>query len=155
LATKRKGKAGPGLDGRGIALVAALLLVGAFVVSFARGLGWPSGPGDDSPAGNTAEPTSLAEERRGRVDVRNATARAGLAADVTGRLRDAGFDVVHYGNADSSPDSSAVIDRIGNPDIARAVANELGIERIRTDVDSSLYLDATVILGVDFELRRR
>jgi hypothetical protein len=48
-----------------------------------------------------------------------------------------------------------VIDRIGNPDIARAVANELGIERIRTAVDSTLYLDATVILGVDFELRRR
>jgi hypothetical protein len=155
MAKRARNKARPAIDGRSVVLIGVLLLVGAFVVSFARGLGWPSGSGDDSPAGNTAAPTSIDEEKRGRIDVRNATTRAGLAADVTDRLRDAGFDVVHYGNAENGPDSSAVIDRVGDPAVARAVADALGIERILTEVDSSLYLDATVILGVDFELRRR
>lgn len=142
-------------DPRNLVLAAALLLVGAFVISFARGLRWSVRTADASPAGNTAVTAAPYEERRGRVDVRNATATSGLAADVTDRLRAAGFDVVHYGNADTVPDSSAVIDRIGNPDIARAVADALGINRIRTAVDSTLYLDATVILGIDFQLPGR
>jgi hypothetical protein len=142
-------------DPRNLVLAVALLLVGAFVISFARGLRWSVRTADASPAGNTAVTAAPYEERRGRVDVRNATATSGLAADVTDRLRAAGFDVVHYGNADTVPDSSAVIDRIGNPDIARAVADALGINRIRTAVDSTLYLDATVILGIDFQLPGR
>jgi hypothetical protein len=142
-------------DPRNLVLAAALLLAGAFVISFARGLRWSVRSADASPAGNTAATATPFEERRGRVDVLNATATSGLAADVTDRLRAAGFDVVHYGNADTVPDSSAVIDRIGNPDIARAVADALGIDRIRTAVDSTLYLDATVILGIDFQLPER
>jgi hypothetical protein len=142
-------------DPRNLVLAAVLLLVGAFVISFARGLRWSGRSADASPAGNTAVTAAPFEEPRGRVDVRNATATSGLAADVTDRLRAAGFDVVHYGNADTVPDSSAVIDRIGNPDIARAVADALGINRIRTAVDSTLYLDATVILGIDFQLPGR
>jgi hypothetical protein len=142
-------------DPRNLVLAAALLLVGAFVISFARGLRWSVRTADASPAGNTAVTAAPYEERRGRVDVRNATTTSGLAADVTDRLRAAGFDVVHYGNADTVPDSSAVIDRIGNPDIARAVADALGIKRIRIAVDSTLYLDATVILGIDFQLPGR
>jgi hypothetical protein len=142
-------------DPRNLVLAAALLLVGAFVISFAHGLRWSVGTADASPAGNTAVTAAPYEERRGRIDVRNATSTSGLAADVTDRLRAAGFDVVHYGNADTVPDSSAVIDRIGDPDIARAVADALGINRIRTAVDSTLYLDATVILGIDFQLPGR
>lgn len=142
-------------DPRNLVLAVALLLVGAFVISFARGLRWSVRTADASPAGNTAVTAAPDEERRGRIDVRNATTTSGLAADVTDRLRAAGFDVVHYGNADTVPDSSAVIDRIGNPDIARAVADALGINRIRTAVDSTLYLDATVILGIDFQLPGR
>lgn len=143
------------IDGRTIALVGALLLVAAFMLSFVRGLAWPAGTGGDEPAGNAGTSLHPDEDRRGRIDVRNATTRPGLAADVTGRLRDAGFDVVYFGNADVVPDSSAVIDNIGNPSIARAVADELGIRRVLTRVDSTLYLDATVILGVDFEAGRR
>ncbi|HUF69306.1 MAG TPA: LytR C-terminal domain-containing protein [Longimicrobiales bacterium] len=142
-------------DPRNLVLAAALLLVTAFVISFARGLHWSVRTADVSPTGNTAVTAAPDEERRGRVDVRNATTTSGLAADVTDRLRAAGFDVVHYGNADTVPDSSAVIDRIGNPAIARAVADALGINRIRTAVDSTLYLDATVILGIDFQLPGR
>jgi hypothetical protein len=139
---------------RSVLLIGALVLVAAFFVSFLRGVGWPSG--SDADSGSTEASTVVPEEdRRGRVEVLNATTRPGLAADVTDRLRDAGFDVVHFGNAETVPDSSAVVDRIGNPDIVREVAGELGIERIRTNVDSTLYLDVTVILGIDFEPRRR
>lgn len=143
------------IDGRTLGLVGSLILVAAFLLSFVRGLGWPARVGGDEPAGNAGTSLYPDEDRRGRIDVRNATSRPGLAADVTGRLRDAGFDVVYFGNADVAPDSSAVIDNIGNADIARAVADELGISRILTRIDSTLYLDATVILGVDFETRGR
>jgi len=139
---------------RSIVLIGALVLVAAFLVSFLRGVGWPSGSAADEGTADTS--TTIQEaDLRGRVEVLNATTRSGLAADATDRLRDAGFDVVHFGNAETVPDSSAVVDRIGDADIARAVADELGIDRIRTNVDSTLYLDVTVILGVDFELRRR
>jgi len=144
-----------GIASRDIALVAALLLAGAFAVSFARGLGWPGASATSEAAANDAAVPDLVEERRGRLDVLNATTRAGLAAEVMDRLKDSGWDVVSYGNAETVPDSSAVIDRIGNPAIARAVADELGIGRVLTAVDSSLYLDATVVLGVDFELKKR
>jgi hypothetical protein len=143
------------VDPRSVVLIVALLVVTAFVLSFVRGLGWPAGAEEDTPAGNTPAIINTEVERRGRIDVRNATTRQGLAAAVTDRLRDAGFDVVYYGNAETVPDSSVIIDHIGDPDIARAVGDALGIERLRTAIDSTLYLDATVILGVDFELPGR
>ena len=138
-----------------VALVAALLLVGAFLVSFARGIVWP-GARASAPAEDTEEavvdPGTI---RRGRIDVRNASDVPGVARDVMARLRDAGFDVVNYGNAEKTPDSSAVIDRVGGGAVAKAVAAELGIERITTQIDSTLFIDATVILGVDWNPGRR
>ena len=49
-----------------------------------------------------------------------------------------------------------MIDRIGDPVSARKVAYALGIreERIETDIDSTLYLRATVIIGDDYRSLR-
>lgn len=142
------------LNTESVVLVAALLMVAAFVVSFARGIGRP---GERVPAatGETAEAViDPGTVQRGRIDVRNASNIPGVARDVMARLRDAGFDVVNFGNADLS-DSSAVVDHVGGAAIAKAVAAELGIDRITTRIDSTLFLDATVILGVDWNPRRR
>jgi LytR cell envelope-related transcriptional attenuator len=137
------------------ALTLTLALVGAFVVSFVTGLG---GGAREAATASIERPTLPAadpgRDPRGRVEVFNATKKAGVARDATVRLRDAGFDVVNFANASIVPDSSRVIDRIGRPDIARAIASELGITRVITVLDSTLYVDASVILGVDWKAKR-
>lgn len=88
---------------------------------------------------------------RVRVEVLNGGGRAGMARAATDRLRDGGFDVVFYGNEGAfDRDSSVVLDRVGRPDMARAVADQLGIPRVLSQPDSNLYLDATVLLGEDW-----
>ena len=80
----------------------------------------------------------------------NAAGVAGLARTATERLRDRGFDVVYFGNAESfGVDTSVVLDRVGRPQVARDVAAALGISRVESRPDSTLYLEATVVLGRD------
>jgi hypothetical protein len=88
-------------------------------------------------------------EERVRVEVLNAGGVAGMAASATDRLREAGFDVVHFGNAGSfdAGRPSAVIDRVGRADFARAVAASLGIDNVLSEPDPNLFLDVTVVVG--------
>jgi hypothetical protein len=132
------------------AAAAGLLVVClAFLASF--GLGLRRGPGVDAPPEPAALHITLGERPVGRVEVLNASGRAGLARSVTAQLRDAGFDVVFYGNAAGfDGDSSVVIDRTGRDEVARAAGRHLGIGRIRTDRDTTLFLDATVVVGRDW-----
>jgi LytR cell envelope-related transcriptional attenuator len=138
-----------------VALILTLALVGAFVVSFISGLGGASHAdataGIEKPSLPAVDP---GRDPRGRVEVFNATKKAGVARDATVLLRDAGFDVVNFANAAIVPDSSRVIDRSGRPDVARAIASELGISRVVTVLDSTLYVDASVILGVDWTAKK-
>jgi hypothetical protein len=65
--------------------------------------------------------------------------------------RGVGFDVVFFGNAGRFDHvRSVVLDRTGDPARARAVAAALGIDSIATPLDSTLFLDATVVLGADW-----
>lgn len=85
------------------------------------------------------------------VDVRNAGGVDGLARMATDHLRGAGFDVVSLGNARTfGHDATAVIDRVGDPEKAAAVARALGVQRIASEPDSNLYVDVTVRLGSDW-----
>lgn len=89
-----------------------------------------------------------------QVEVLNGCGVSGVAGDMTMHLRSLGFDVVHTGNHSSqNVAETVVIDRTGNMDAARQVAVALGLpeERVQTDVSADHYLDATVILGVDYE----
>lgn len=130
----------------------ALLLVGAGVLvllgSMVAGLASGSGPrGDGGPGG---APESGPEERV-RVEVLNAAGVPGLARAATDRLRSAGFDVVYYGNAPTfGRDTSVVLDRLGKPGVARDVARAADIPLVQERRDTSLYLEATVILGRDW-----
>lgn len=131
----------------GLALTSLAVLV--LLASMALGLR-ASGTGDDWEMLPVSLPVSGSE--RVQVEVLNGAGIDGLARETTDRLRARGFDVVFFGNAGSQArDSSVVLDRGRNPEGAARVARELGINRVEVAVDTTLYLDATVILGPDWE----
>lgn len=89
-----------------------------------------------------------------QVEVRNGCGEPGIAGTTTKFLRRRGFDVVEVGDHASFDEAhSRVIDRVGDPVAARKVAAAMGIpeERVVEDVRRDLYLDATIILGRDYE----
>lgn len=89
-----------------------------------------------------------------QVEVRNACGVAGLAADATRYLRRHGFDVVEVGDYTSfDEEHSFVIDRVGDPASAAKVARAMGIpeERVIQEIRLDYYLDASVVLGLDYE----
>jgi hypothetical protein len=135
------------------ALALASLAVLAFVLSFALGIRLPradaGGDGGVAPRG-AADPMGAVRPAIGRVEVLNGSGRTGMARVATERLRTGGYDVVYLGNAPAA-DSSSVIDRVGRPEIARGAASRLGIARTLTAVDTTLYVDATVVIGADWE----
>jgi LytR cell envelope-related transcriptional attenuator len=85
-----------------------------------------------------------------KVEVLNASGQRGLARRATYALRDAGFDVVRFGNSDETRDSTLVLTRSGKDDWAGLVARALGGARVESRPDSSRYLDVTVLLGADW-----
>lgn len=129
--------------------VAALIAI-AFVASFLAGLGRDPAPSPpEAPTAVVADPppSPVADVQ---VEVLNGSGRSGLARAITDRLREAGFDVVYFGNAGSAADSSMVLARSGDEEGARAVAAHLGIATVRSQPDSTLLLDVTVLLGKDW-----
>jgi hypothetical protein len=92
-----------------------------------------------------------------QVEVRNGAGVDRLAAQATQYLRDRGFDVVEVGNHETfQQERSVVIDRVGDPEAARKVAEALGLppERVRREVRRQYYLDASVIIGDDYKQLR-
>jgi len=128
-----------------LTITVVLVLLGSLVT------GLRSVPAEIEAVEEPATPrTAFVLRERVRVEVLNGAGVPGLARDVTRALRAAGFDVVYYGNAArSDQDSTLVIDRIGNPSAAAAVAAALGVTRVETVLDTTLYLEATVVLGKD------
>lgn len=128
------------------AIFVVLGLVGAFLVSLVAGLRQDA----------DVDPTVLAARDIGdpaevRVEVLNGAGLAGIAGDATDRLRTVGFDVVFFGNAGRfDHERSVVLDRIGDPTLARAVAAALSIDSVATVPDSTLLLDVSVVLGGDW-----
>lgn len=92
-----------------------------------------------------------------QVEVRNGCGISGLAARTTMYLRRRGFDVVEVGDYTSfDEEHSIVIDRVGDLASAKKVANALGIseERVEQDIRPDYFLDASVVIGKDFETLR-
>ena len=127
-------------------LIVFLVLAGVGVLVGSVLLG--RGSGGEAP---NPEPPPASLSSRVRVEVLNGSGAPGVAWQATEVLRDRGFDVVYYGNAGTySGDSSVVMDRVGFPEQARAVARALGISRVESVPDSSLFLDVTVRVGPDW-----
>ncbi|HEY8483892.1 MAG TPA: LytR C-terminal domain-containing protein [Longimicrobiales bacterium] len=136
-----------------VLLVAALVAVLAFIGSFIAGLRGAerSGAAAGVGGGGVEAVEPVAPGPRIRVEVLNGSGRPGLARRATELLRDRGFDVVYFGNAQGAwRDSSVVLDRAGDLAAARAVAEALGIPRVQSEPDSTLYLEASVVLGADW-----
>lgn len=91
-----------------------------------------------------------------QVNVVNACGASGLAMKFTEFLRARKFDVPEYSTSKTREPYSRVIDRVGDPVSAQKVAYALGIaeERIEVEIDSSLYLRATVVIGEDYKTLR-
>jgi len=125
---------------------AVVLLVGILVGSAVSQ--WGGAPALPLPQGVR----SRVADGRVRVEVLNGGGFAGAAREATETLRGLGFDVVYFGNAGSfDRDSSVVLDRMGALGRARDVADALGIRNLRSEPDSNLYLDVTVVLGRDWQ----
>ena len=130
----------------GLAVIVVILALGVF-------LGSAISQRRDVPDASAESPSQETRATgRVRVEVLNGSGQAGLARSATDALRSQGFDVVFYGNAGAfGRDTSVVLDRVGQLDMARSVADALGIPRVLSEPDSNLYLDATVVLGEDWE----
>lgn len=88
---------------------------------------------------------------RVQVELLNATNATGLSRLATGRLRDAGLDVVYFGNDTLvTLDSTEILVRRGDDAGAERVRRALGAGAVRTAPDSARMVDVTVRLGRDF-----
>ena len=128
---------------KGPAVASIVLLV---AVGLAAGVAYSSWSVPEVP--NSETEVSRAPIDRVRVEVLNAGGNEGRARAAMGMLRSVGFDVVQWGNAvDFDRKVSVVIDRVGHPHMAGAVANALGIDNVLSEADSNLFVDVTVLLG--------
>ena len=133
---------------RALILVVSLIGVGVLIGSvLAQRRATP-------PAAVTVETARrvAAPRARVRVEVLNSGGTTNLARTATDVLREVGFDVVYFGNADRfDRDSSVVLDRVGRLESARAVADALGVRTVLSQPDSNLFVDVSVWLGKDWE----
>ena len=85
------------------------------------------------------------------VEVLNASGRQGLARVGTRAIRRGGLDVVFFGNADTTTDSTRLIVRRGSRESAEEVKKILGAGKIEVAPDSTRRVDVTVLLGADWK----
>ena len=86
------------------------------------------------------------------IEVRNGTSRSGLARQAARLLRERGVDVIFVGTSSARPDSTTVLVRRGSVVGGHELARLLGGARVRSEPDSLLRVDLTVLLGADFRL---
>ncbi len=100
--------------------------------------------------------SGILEGRRIRVEVLNGAGVEDLAWRATERLRELGFDVVYYGNAEEGfdRDTSEAIARGNSIEPARRVAEALGLRLVTHRADRNLYLDVTIVLGADWGVEK-
>ncbi|OGR85081.1 MAG: hypothetical protein A2901_02265 [Elusimicrobia bacterium RIFCSPLOWO2_01_FULL_54_10] len=86
------------------------------------------------------------------VEVWNASSKAGLALEVVRSLRDAGFDVVKWGNFASRQKKTFVRDHRGGSEAAQAVVRSLKTPNaeIFTRLEANPLVDLEVVLGQDY-----
>jgi hypothetical protein len=91
-----------------------------------------------------------------RVALLNGCGREGLASRFAAALRERGYDVLNGQgeNADSFDfEKSVVVERKGDRELARNVANELGIKQVIVQHAADQYVleDIEIIIGRDWD----
>ncbi len=105
----------------------------------------------DTSSDDAIEQASIVTEGA-RIEIRNGTLVDGLAEEATTLLRDSGYNVVHYENADRFDYAETlIVSRGTTPVTVQAVADELGVpsENILSDSVLTYETDILVILGRD------
>lgn len=127
------------------------------VLSLAACVAVACGGGD---GGTRAFPVPGDRGARLQVEVLNASGKPGLARTGTRVLRQAGIDVVFFGNGSPLPDapgvildSTRIVVRRGDVDAGARVRAALGSGKVVVDRDSTRLLDVSVYLGADFAPR--
>ena len=123
------------------------LLVCGMLTSFLVRITHP--PVDSSLEGSV---NGITKQERIQVNVLNACGKNGLAANTKEFLRKFKFDVVEIGNYHEKENNSYVIDRLGDRESAEKVAYAMGIPDscIVTEVDSSLFIRTSIVLGKNY-----
>jgi hypothetical protein len=115
-------------------------------------------PGTNADNENPPEKQVLQPVSRSlQIEVLNGCGKEGLARDITYYLRQKDIDVVSQGNyVNFNVRKSMIIDRVDDPEKIKMLAKILGIspDQIQVKVEPSLQLDATVVLGKDYESLR-
>lgn len=125
------------------ALAAAALAVIAYGIM--RSMGWPAAaPGGAARVGpERVVPDSV----RVRVEVFNASDNRGAARAAATYLRDAGFDVVYFGNATERRDTTVVRDRVGNAAWADWAVRTMSPAQYELQRDSTRFVDLSIYVG--------
>ena len=123
----------------------ALVIISAAAISL-----MPASRNDSQTTLDSGPKVSAPANVRIKVQVLNGSKTAGLAARAVKYLRDRGFDVVESGNSAKPSDSTVVLDRSGRMDWARLVALSLAVPHVRSEPDTSFFVDVTVVLGADW-----
>lgn len=130
------------------ALLAAGFLLGSFWV------GWREPRMGEGAQGAGGAPSSLPARaaERPAVEVLNGMGRPGAARRAAEDLREMGFDVVYFGNADRFDHRrTRVLARSADTAAARRVADSLGVGELEVKPAPELYVDGTVVLGSDWD----
>ncbi len=87
-----------------------------------------------------------------QVSILNSTAVSGLANKAKTFLQMRNFDVVEIGNYVSVLPNTKIIDRVGDYSSAIKVAHALGVpdSLVSTQIDSTLFVRTTVVIGQDY-----
>jgi hypothetical protein len=89
-----------------------------------------------------------------QAEVLNGTGRTGLARTGARLLREAGIDVVFFGNSDTVTGVTRIlVRRPGQESAAEAVRKALEMGQVSTVIDTLRRVDVSVILGQDFQPR--
>ena len=150
---KRSGSAKKTRARRKKGVVSAIRLsLGVVVVTLVAAVGVNLSLMETDDIDTVADPAQRWAGERVRIEVLNAGGVSGMAREATEVLREAGFDVVTFGNAAAfdSLRASEVVDRVGRSDIARAVATAIGIDNVQSDPDPNLFVEVTVLVGRDW-----
>ena len=87
-----------------------------------------------------------------QVEVRNGCGVDGVAGAMASFLRERGYDVVETGDYETfGVARSMVIDRVGDMETARKVAETLGVQQVEQDIRPEYFRDASVVIGLDYE----
>jgi len=104
----------------------------------------------------TAFPVPGQDGPRVTVEVLNASGKPGLARSGVRVLRQAGIDVVAFGNAPATVgilDSTRIVMRRPAAGAGDRIRRALGVGRVVVQSDTTRLLDASVLLGADFAPR--